>query len=232
MQPTGAHDTSLPDKIREGLERLAAVLRADQWSASGAVGVNPAQTSVLAYLAGRAKAGSRVKGVAAHLGVTQPSATDTIAALEGRGLVTKSGDAVDARAVIIEITSKGRELVKAAARVPSASIDALSVLTLPEQTDLYLLVVKLIRQLQLAGAIPMQRMCMSCSHFLPNHHLGGARPHHCAFINAAIGTSDLRLDCADHQAASPEEQALRWKSFQGANAANNQPNSTTKETNP
>jgi hypothetical protein len=81
------------------------------------------------------------------------------------------------------------------------------------QEELLLTQISLIRQLQIAGAIPMQRMCMSCRHFGPHAYPQAAKRHHCAFVNAAIGSRDLRLDCGEHEAADPDAQAATWTTF-------------------
>jgi len=199
-------------RLREGFERVALVLRADLWSAAGEAGLNPAQAQVLALLAAR-PAGLRAKLIAAHLAVSAPSMADTLAALERKGFLTRAPDAADARAVIVRPTEEGCALGRALASATSQVMSALARLSPTEQADLLLTQIKLIRTLQQAGAIPLQRMCVSCRHFRPNAHPDAAKPHHCAFVNAPIGTRDLRLDCGEHEAADPDVQAATWTSF-------------------
>lgn len=208
----------LPLRLRDGLERLATVLRSDQWSAANAVGLNPTQAHVLSFLAGRGEAGLRVRTIAEQLGVTQPTATDSIAALERKGLVAKGPDARDARAVAVRVTPAGRDAVRATGLATMATQTALAALSAAEQADLLLLIVKLIRSLQVAGAVPEQRTCVSCRHFRPNAHPGADAPHHCAFVNAAFGTRHLRLDCGEHETAEPSVQAATWRNFTEAAA--------------
>lgn len=215
-------DTSsepLPRRLRDGLERLASVLRADQWSAANAAGLNPTQAHVLSFLAGRGEAGLRVKAIAGHLGVTQPTATDSVAALERKGLVSKQADASDARAVAVRVTQAGRDAVRAIGLSSMATDEALAALSPTDQAALLLLVTKLIRSLQLAGALPAQRVCVTCRHFRPNAHPGADAPHHCAFVNAAFGSRDLRLDCGEHEPAEPSVQAATWRAFTEASAS-------------
>jgi DNA-binding MarR family transcriptional regulator len=199
-------------RLREGFERVALVLRADLWAAAGDAGLNPAQAQVLALLAAR-PAGLRPKEIAAHLAVTAPSMADTLSALARKGYVKRTPDPVDARAVIARLTEDGRALGQALAAATSQVMAALARLSPGEQADLLLTQIKLIRTLQQAGAIPLQRMCVSCRHFRPNAHPDAAKPHHCAFVNAPIGTRDLRLDCGEHEAADPDVQAATWTSF-------------------
>jgi DNA-binding MarR family transcriptional regulator len=216
MSPFGTIPISR--RIRDGIDRIGAVLRADQWSAAQTVGLSPTQNSILAFLAGRGDAGMRVKEIATHLGVSQPSATDSIAALERKQFVQKISDQNDARAIGVSITLAGRAILKAAGMVTAATDNALAALTISEQTDLLLLLTKIMRHLQIAGSVPVQRMCVSCAYFRPNIHSGADHPHHCAFVNAAFGDRDLRIDCGDHKTADPATQATTWMAFENGSA--------------
>ena len=204
---------ALPNRIRQGMDRVSTVLRADQWSAAQIVGLNPTQISVLGFLAGRGTNGVKVKDIAHHLGVSQPTATDSIAALERKGCVQKLASSDDARTTRVRISGGGRKLLKTVGLVTSATEKSIAQLSPLEQADLLLLLVKLIRQLQLADAIPVQRMCVSCKHFRTYIHAGAVNPHHCAFVNAAFGNRDLRIDCDDHDTADPATQAATWSAF-------------------
>ncbi|MDT0786034.1 helix-turn-helix domain-containing protein, partial [Staphylococcus pseudintermedius] len=69
-----------------GLERLAGLLRAQQWREPDEHALHPAQRALLELL-GEDKRGWRVGELAQRLGVSAASASDTIAALEARELV-------------------------------------------------------------------------------------------------------------------------------------------------
>lgn len=68
---------AIDTRIREGLSRLATVLRVDDWNRAKAAGLNPTQLAILTLLDGRGARGLGVKEIAAHLGVSQPTATDS-----------------------------------------------------------------------------------------------------------------------------------------------------------
>ncbi|RTL79602.1 MAG: MarR family transcriptional regulator [Hyphomicrobiales bacterium] len=199
--------------MRDGLDRICAVMRADQWAIAGTAGLNPTQAHVLTYIAGRAEKGVRVGAIAAQLGVSQPTATDSVAALVRKGLLTKAPDPEDARAVAMRITQAGRDIVRGIGLVITATERALETLSDQEQTELLQLVIKTIRALQIAGALSPQRMCVTCRYFRPNVHNESKTPHHCDYVGAAFGAQSLRLDCIDHEALSPSDEAVLWRSF-------------------
>lgn len=200
-------------RLREGFERIALVQRADLWTAAGEVGLNPTQAQVLGFLAAHPP-GIRPKEIAAHLGVSAASVTDTLNALDRKGFVLREADPADARAVALRLTDEGLRVNRAIAAAASQVALALAQLSPAEQASLLLAQVKLVRSLQLAGAIPAQRLCVTCRHFRPNAHPGAAHPHHCAFVNAAIGMEDLRLDCGEHEPADPATRSANWIAFE------------------
>lgn len=206
---------ALARKLRDGLERLGMALRADQWDALAQTPLNPTQAQILSFLARRG--GARVGAVAAQLGVSQPTATDSIAALERKGLLQRRADARDARAATLTVTPPGRALTETIDARVGATERALASLDPREQAQLLALVIKLIRNLQLEGAIAPQRMCVACRHFRPYAHDDARAPHHCAFVDAAFGGEALRLDCADHEEAQDTEAI--WLRFSRGDAA-------------
>ncbi|MBW6422449.1 MarR family transcriptional regulator [Rhizobium sp. XQZ8] len=199
-------------RIREGLSRIAMALRVDEWKKAKDVGLNPTQLAILALLEGR-KDGLNVKEIAAHLGVSQPTATDSIAALEKKQRLEKRAEQGDRRAVRVYLTPMGLAALQpdtgdSLAEQAVGSLDKL------EQQQLLLTLIKMIRHLQESDAIPVQRMCVTCRYFAPFAHPDAGQPHHCHFVNAAFGQRELRVDCRDHEEADPTSRAATWEAFQ------------------
>jgi DNA-binding MarR family transcriptional regulator len=203
----------LTRRLRDGLDRICVVMRADQWAIAGAVGLNPTQTHVLTFIAGRGEKGVRVGTIATQLGVTQPTATDSIASLVRKGFLTKAPDPEDTRAVTVRVTRVGRDIVRGIGLAITATERALETLSIREQTELLRLVIKTIRALQVAGAIAPQRMCVSCRYFRPNAHEDQRAPHHCAYVDAAFGAEGLRIDCDEHEALPEADRGAVWTRY-------------------
>ncbi|MGE0233460.1 MAG: MarR family winged helix-turn-helix transcriptional regulator [Flavobacteriaceae bacterium] len=199
-------------RIVEGLERIATALKSDDWSRAQALGVNPTQLSILRALAGR-HAGLSVKDLSSLLGVSQPTATDSILALERKALVEKRPDPADGRAVRVVVTDAGKAVIRAGDETAGSVRQATAALDDADQEQLLVQLVSVIRQLQEQGSIPVQRMCVGCRHFRPYAHEDAARPHHCNFVDAAFGQHDLRIDCRDHETADPSVRAATWARF-------------------
>lgn len=208
---TPKNPTSVNHRIREGLSRLAAAMRSDDWDRAKSLGLNPAQLSILETLEDRSE-GMGVKEIASYLAVSQPSASDSINALERKGLVEKRTGS-DRRAVVVCITGDGRSTL-ARSGTGRAAEQTVDVLAEHEQEGLLISIVKMIRHLQEIEAIPIQRMCVSCRYFAPFKHTDAARPHHCNYVDASFGQRDIRIDCRDHETADPAFRAATWEVFQ------------------
>ena len=200
-------------QIAFGLGRIAAALRAAQWQAATEVGLVPAQAEILTRIA---RHPMRPAEIAAHLGVSAASASDSISTLVAKGLAERRPDPTDGRAQLLVPTARGAELAASLSDASSPLDDALASLAGVDRAGLSHALTLLIRGLQDAKAIPVQRMCATCRHFRPRVHADPERPHHCEFVNAAFGDASLRLDCGEHEPASPDIAADHWRRFRAA----------------
>ncbi len=207
----------LPRRLTAGLSRLAVALRAGQWRLAEARGLTPTQAHVLAVVASRGGPGRpapRLSEVAEQLAVTRPTASDAVAALERKGLVERRPDPRDGRASGLVLTAEGEAAAREAGDPPAALLDAASDLSPAEAEALLRLVVKLIRGLQLRGAIAPARICITCRFFQPYAHPGDASaPHHCAYVDAPFGDRHLRLDCPEQEPLPADEAEAVWTRF-------------------
>lgn len=203
---------AITDRLTDGLKRVATVLRSDEWTASQALGITPTQLQILALLDGR-HAGLGVTELATHLGVSQPTATDSANALQRKDYVLKAAGA-DRRSTLLTLTAEGRKALRRAGKAENATRDALADLPAAAQEELLVSLVKVIATLQESGAVPVQRMCVTCKYFEANRHAGKSAPHHCHFVNAPLRRRDFRVDCREHEIADPATRAATWATVQ------------------
>jgi DNA-binding MarR family transcriptional regulator len=200
-----------PSQIVSGLLQITAFARSRQWRSGRAVDLTPTQIGVLRVLMDHGP--TQISRVGQFLGVTQATASDAIATLETKGLVERKPDPHDARARLAHLTRYGRSLASVRHDVPAELVDAFAQSNERDQAGLLRGLTIAIRHLQETGAIQPQRLCVTCRHFRPNVHADAARPHHCAFVDAAFGDAQLRLDCGEHEAAGAAEQSAAMRSF-------------------
>lgn len=199
------------DHIATGLAKIGLFLRAHAWRQAGATGLTPTQAQILVHLVRRGPA--RVSALADEIAVTQPTASDAVAALIRKGHVEKRPDPQDRRAITLHAGKSAASAVAAVEVWPDALLEAADALDPAERAALLKGLTKMIRTLQLRGAIPVQRMCATCQHFRPYQHADAAAPHHCAFVDAAFGDAALRLDCDDHAEADAALERETWSRF-------------------
>jgi DNA-binding MarR family transcriptional regulator len=207
----------LDRRVTIGLAKIGIALKQQAWAEAGGRGLNPTQGQVLALL--RANSGGlRLRALAEQLGVTAATASDSVAALHRKGLVAKEPTARDGRGVVVVLTPTGSREAAAAAAWPDFLLEAVGELSNAEQATFLRALVSMIRTLQERGRIPVARMCVTCRFFQPFRHDDPARPHHCAFVDAAFGDGELRLDCPDHLTAPADQAANTWEAFRASAA--------------
>jgi DNA-binding MarR family transcriptional regulator len=189
-------DPSLEARLAVALLRLHQGLQAAQGTAARAAGLGPLGLQILADL-GRGRTPTAA-WLATRYGITAPTVSDALRALEARGLVTRRLSPRDARAAILRLTPAGRRR-SAGVRDFGRTLTDL-VRRVPEDGRGRLLenLSVILRGLEAAGHVGTDRMCVTCRFFRRDRH-DGPRPHHCALLDIALAREDLRLECPDHE---------------------------------
>jgi len=170
------------------IERLGRILRADQHGA----GLNPVQGEALRFLS-RANRFSRTPAALAdYLGSTRGTVSQTLLALESKGLVERRPNALDGRSVSLVLTKAGVDYLKSdPARALAKAIDSSGAAS------------RLAEDLEagLRAAITQKGgrafgVCRTCRHFREGVR-GGDRPHQCALLDEQLGATDASSICIE-----------------------------------
>src|SRR4029077_11003402 len=145
---------SLPQALASALRRLAHLAHTASWDQWATQRLTPIQRRILDVVAARRESRT-LSALARELGVTPATASDSVGALETKGLVEKRRSEVDGRALALMLTSEGKSSVTALAARPDPLEDAFGALTAAEQEVFYRAAIKMIRGLQEAGTLPV-----------------------------------------------------------------------------
>lgn len=197
-EPESAEETRIDAKVVAALERIGHVLRLLLWDAVKERGLTPVQAQILLYIRSHGEERRRVSHIAREFGLTPATVSDSVSALETKGLLRRQAWKGDARVATLRLTDAG----VAAARELQGWTKPLreSVADLPpgEQEEALLFLMGLIERLQQRRVITVARMCITCRFFRRDEHPGALAPHHCALLDKPLAVSDLRVDCPEH----------------------------------
>lgn len=189
-----------PAKVVAGLERIAAAMRSLLWEQATGHSLSPLQVQALIFLHTHHDDLRRVGHLAREFGVSSATVSDAVRVLEQKGLVMRVPRADDRRASTLTLTAAGIELAAELASWPEAVYAHLARLPAGAQATAWGVVEQLIEALRAAGVISVARTCRSCRFFAPEAHPKEPAQHHCQLLDLALGETDLRLDCAEHEA--------------------------------
>jgi DNA-binding MarR family transcriptional regulator len=196
-------DEPLPRRVAVGLSKIGLALRTQAWREAGERGLTPTQGQILGILKGRRGGPCRLQELADALGVSAATTSDAVQALARKRLVARERSREDARSLAVALTARGRREAGLASTWADFLAETVSGLAVAEQAALLRLLTRMILGLQQRRQIPVAAMCVTCRFFRPNVHEGSPRPHHCAFVDAPFGDGALRLECPEHEPASP-----------------------------
>jgi DNA-binding MarR family transcriptional regulator len=172
--------------VADLVEQLAVLLRAEGRQRAAAWDLLPAQLDALRFL-GRANRYSRHPGaVAEWMGATPGTVSQTLAALERKGLVVKSTDPADQRRVVCRLTDRGRDCLEAVDQAAA----------LPDDAATRAVLRRWLTALQTAHGRRTFGVCRTCRHFRPGGD-GGT----CGLTGEALSAVDTTEVCREHEPA-------------------------------
>lgn len=192
--PTPGRSDDVTDKIVAALDRIARGVRTHRQSVATGVGLTPLQLELLRTIASGPPPRPTPGALATELGVSQPTVTDSIAALERKGHVVRRPDPADRRRSHVVVTRSGAQLVERAERADVVLREMFAELDDADRERLLGVLLDSITALLDADVITVARTCPTCRFFEPGP-VEGAR---CNLLDTTLAPAALRVNCAEH----------------------------------
>jgi DNA-binding MarR family transcriptional regulator len=176
-----------PEHIAALIERIGRLISAD----AHAEGLQPVQWEALRYLTRANRFSKTAAALAAYLGLTKGTVSQTLKALEAKGFLCKDVDVKDRRSNRLSLTPKAQRLM----RHDPLFGTQLAIDSLPVSTRRWLargLEALLSNRLSARNRQPFGQ-CRDCRYFGRNHPYG--RPHFCQLLREKLSASEAEAIC-------------------------------------
>ncbi|MBB4821492.1 DNA-binding MarR family transcriptional regulator [Pseudomonas alcaligenes] len=174
------------------LERLSSLTRVWFRQHPLLAELQPIQFSALLYLARCNRYSDTPLAVTDYLGLTKGTVSQSLKALEAKGLLVKRPDQQDRRSVHLELTAPARELLGAV--LPPDFLAAATARMGPAAGDLEALLGDLLRNVQRSVDVPSFGLCRTCRF----HRTVDGLPF-CGLTEEPLAAGDEVLICREHQ---------------------------------
>jgi len=185
---------NVESKIVAALERISQAFRVLLWQESKEFSLNPIQVQVLIFLLHHSEEKRTVSYLAQEFNITKATLSDTVKSLEEKQLIRKVAHEKDSRSYRIALTAKGTEMATEASMFSKEIKKPIDKLGEEEKAELLFSLLNIIRHLNRAGVLTIQRMCFTCQHYST-----GSNGPYCKLLNQPLHSANLRVDCPEHE---------------------------------
>ncbi|MDH3504295.1 MAG: MarR family winged helix-turn-helix transcriptional regulator [Nitrospirota bacterium] len=180
-------------EANDALERLCNLLRMEARAFGLRFGLQPVQMEALKYLTQCNRYSDTPQAVGEYLGLTKGTVSQSLKALEQKGLLTKKPDKQDKRVIHLTPTLKGNNLTKKATQTKGLG-RALAITNSITDTELTQMLRSVLRGLQQVNGRKAFGACHTCR-FNEQHPEGSV----CGLTHEPLSAQDVQLICREHQ---------------------------------
>lgn len=156
--------------------------------------LSPIQIQILLFIDNHTEKYLTVNYISDEFNVTKATISDSIKALEKKGVVRKIKNNKDSRSFTLELETEGRIIISDISSYPKELKKIIKQVPSKNQDLLWKELYNIINSLQRVGEINVQRMCNTCTYFSSNNN----QPY-CKFLDKTLESNNLRLDCSEHK---------------------------------
>lgn len=189
-------NTNIESKIIASLERISQAFRVLLWQESKEYSLSPIQVQVLIFLLHHSEEKRTVSYLANEFNMTKATISDALKSLEKKQLVKKTQQQHDTRSYAIHLSAKGKKTALKISLFSKEIKTPIDHLYDDDKENLLLSLMNIIRHLNQAGVITIQRMCLTCSHYQSS---ANGQKHFCKLLNQQLDTTGLRIDCPEYE---------------------------------
>ncbi|MEO9477412.1 MAG: MarR family winged helix-turn-helix transcriptional regulator [Cyclobacteriaceae bacterium] len=188
--------SSVESKIIVSLERISEAFKVLLWEDSKTHALTPIQVQILIFCLFQNAHKRKGKQLASELNVTKATVSDAVKALEKKGLISKTIETDDARSYIIDLTPEGKKIAQKVSLFANPLHSPIEGLSEEKKGILLRSLLDLISNLQNAGIISINRMCLSCQYYEQTDE-----GHFCKLLQQSLSDQSLRIDCPEYESA-------------------------------
>lgn len=178
------------------LERLSSLTRVWFREHPMLTDLQPIQLSALMYLGRCNRYSDTPLAVTEYLGLTKGTVSQSLKALEGKGLLIKRPDVRDKRSVHLVLTAPAQALLDAV--IPPDFLVAAAQRMGGDATALEGLLLELLRNIQQGENVPSFGLCRTC-----RFHQTDADGAFCGLTQEPLESKEIDLICREHQIPDP-----------------------------
>lgn len=187
--------------LHEYIERISHLLRSETRKAGADYDLQPIQLDALHFLNQSNRYSNTPQGVTEYLGLTKGTVSQTLMALERKGLIQKSPDKKDGRMVHLNVTKAGRKLLGKA--LPAQTVlQVWKDMSEPMQNQLIGRLQQILKTMQRSNGMKPFGQCHTCRYNLKK----GEGKFFCELTQENLSQADIKLICREYQ--NPEEMGV------------------------
>lgn len=207
--------SNIDAKIVDALVKITQVHRILLWEIAKNENLSPLQMQFLEYVNRYPAEICTVSAIAREFDLTKATVSDSLRALEEKGLVFKEKEESDRRTSFLGITAEGKRIVKRLSRWHDPMLSVLAGLPEGQKEGVLLFLMRLISAFFTEGIMSVPRVCIACAQFKWNEYPSSTKPHLCSLTGRRMSDADLNIGCSRYSVPDADRSVEDLRSDEG-----------------